>query len=52
MIAYKPLNGYDVLAIPAGWDCFQFNGWLYRRKPGAEGLSSSAFYREKWIGPS
>lgn len=36
---------YDTLAIPNGWDCFQFKGWLYRR-----GASGEKFYREKWIG--
>lgn len=47
MIAMKAFNSYDVLAIPESWDCFVYQGWLYRRKT-TDGLSS--FYREKWVG--
>lgn len=43
MVAF--LVDYDVLAIPASWDCFHYKGWLYRRGP-------ESFYREKWIGQS
>jgi hypothetical protein len=37
--------GQDTLAIPAGWDCFLFKGWLWRRTADGE-----RFYRERWLG--
>lgn len=47
MITYCVPNSYDVLEIPSGWDCFTYQGWLYRKhvKGGVE-----TFYRDSWIG--
>lgn len=48
MIAFCVPESFDVLAIPSGWDVFQYQGWLYRRRH--DGGWQYTFYREKWIG--
>ena len=35
----------EVLSIPESWDCFRFQGWLWRRNPSTRG-----FYRERFLG--
>lgn len=50
MIAFRVPESFDVLAIPSGWDVFQYQGWLYRRTAGVNGIYT--FYREKYIGQS
>lgn len=53
MIAFCVPESFDVLAIPSGWDVFQYQGWLYRRHSTLRnGFSVETFYREKWIGQS
>lgn len=44
MIAFRVPESFDVLWIPSAWDCFRYQGWIYRRSSSPLKL----FYREKW----